>query len=243
VRYWTFDDSAEESARDAGLAPGSEYGIDFLSGTRLNDGVTIGLSTTEGDRIEAEHNIDLDVLDAEGTWRKGYDWGSVTVTGGVRVASLDQEYQARVFTPGGAVESTVRSNHDFEGAGPTISLFGRRRLGMSNFALFANGRFSALYGEERSKIREVSSATSDPDFNEVWSEENDTLMPVTELQFGVDWTTALWGSTQLFLRAGLEGQIWFDAGTAMANIDSDSPADNDGNLGFFGFVFGGGLSF
>ena len=232
IRYWQFDHGTEKSAADP---DGDGFYRVFFDST--NDFM---IRSFDGETISARHDLKLDALDAEGTWHKTYARGSLTVTGGMRYVKMSQSYSAKAFDETTIFE-VLAARHNFEGVGPTVSLFGRRRLGSTNFALFVNSRLSVIYGDTSFRIREFEPPE---DTTTQLSSDGTALLPITELQLGTDWSTSLWGSTRLFLRAALEGQLWFDAGTGMNTVTNDfvnSP--QEGNLGLFGFSIGGGLTY
>jgi hypothetical protein len=270
VRYWQFDHGVEMSATgDADF----DYTVRF---TPTSAASFSPLVASDPLSIVARHDLELHALDAEGTWHSfSSPNGSVTVTGGLRYVRMDQSYRAKTSTPASspgspdpivdyfAFDEFLRVDHDFEGFGPTISVNGRRRITNSPFALFANLRFAAVYGSakvnaRRSSISSVSDANNDGDLEEAdgdtvavsedqfIKDSNGDLIPITELQAGVEWSQPLWmfGGSKFFLRIGVEGQVWFDAGTGLNSADVYGDfSPQIGNLGFLGFMAGGGLSF
>jgi hypothetical protein len=235
ARYWQFDHGVETSAFDT---PGLQHRVAFEHGF-----TDLLIATSDGETLFASHDLELHVIDLEKTWHKHYCDGSITVTGGVRYVRMDQDYEAKVSDGAGGFDKFIMSRHDFEGVGPTVSLFGRRRLWNSNFAGFVNARLSAVYGE--SSLSMAGTELNIPGNLGSWSTSGDDLMPITEFQVGTEWSCRICCDTRLFLRAALEGQVWFDAGTGMntTNDDDNTTSPQIGNLGFFGFIVGGGLTY
>lgn len=235
LRYWNFDEDVSESALGTGAV---NYFANFATSTSI-----FGTGTTAaGQRIAADQDLELHVLDAEATWHREKDWGSFTAAAGIRYARLENGYAATVFN-GNTPSSFLRIHREFEGAGPTLALLGRRRLWNTSLALFASGRVSLLYGDHEINARGTNVGGVGISR---FGRKNEDLMPVTELQLGAEWSRpcrCLGGST-FFLRGALESQVWFDAGSGLGNSNTfGSPQSEDGNLGFFGFSFGGGWAF
>ncbi len=174
----------------------------------------------------------MDVLDLDKTWHYNLQRSALSVGAGVRLASIDQSLRSPVAAAGVNFAS-LNTKGSFDGVGPTLSISGRKRVSNTNWALFASTRLSALFGDSSSSAvlaGPIPLATED---------DGDDLMAVTELQMGVDWSAPVWYSTRLFIRAAMEGQIWHGGGNPGFPLLSTT----DGDLGFFGFTLGTGLTY
>lgn len=243
IRYWQFDHGETRGALDGGAGF-------FESGFQHDDDVLLAIGTLTDDSIFARHDLELHVVDVEGTWHNtSCAWGSVRVSGGVRYVRMDQDYGAKTFDDADPQIEFISSHHDFEGIGPTVAVLARRRIGLSNFALFASGRLSAVYGDASIEMRDVVGS------GDAWAKSGDDLISVMEMQLGAEWWMTLWPTARLFVRAALEGQVWYDAGTGLNTASAGQtgmPAGIDnahqtspqiGDLGFFGFSIATGLTY
>jgi hypothetical protein len=213
VRYWRFDEEVDFSAV---ANPGATLSEPFA----LNLPVTV--TAAPGELYTARQKLEVDVLDAEGTWHHDMTWGSVTASAGVRWGSIE----FRNAAVSGA--ASVREEYDFDGIGPTISLLGRKRLWTTDWAVFASGRLSLLY-DDANLVQDGTNAFGQNRFD---ANTDDKIVPVTELQFGLEKSRpcGCFGGSTFFLRTALESQVWYDA----------LPS---GDLGFLGFSTGGGWAF
>ncbi|WP_166831046.1 Lpg1974 family pore-forming outer membrane protein [Thalassoroseus pseudoceratinae] len=218
VRYWEFGEDADESA----VASPNQ----LLTNQYVNRGALV--TAGPGQRYVARQNLGLDVFDVEGTFHRDNARHAFTASVGVRFAELDEDLTTAAFTAAGAPISSSIRDYNFRGVGPTVSLLGRKRLWTTNWAIFASGRFSLLYGEsqENSTGQDVIGAYS------FRHNSYDRIVPVVELQTGVEWSQPCecFGGSTFFARAGLEGQSWIDS---LPN----------GDLGFLGATFGAGWAF
>ena len=139
----------------------------------------------------------------------------------------------------------LQSGHNFNGVGPLAGLEAHRLLGSSRFALYGSARGAILFGH-RSQRASLSSQlvgeyiiAGSPNipfsgaFLETQKSAGSQVLPVAELEFGVEWARN-WGRFQLFSQTALVSQAWFDAGNA---------SSTDGNLGFFGLSVVAGVGF
>lgn len=234
VRYWQFDHGVNRGATDGGAGF-------FESEFEHDNDVSLEIATADGDSIVTRRDLELHVLDFEGTWHSVTStWGAVRVSGGIRYVRMDQNYGAKIVDAGGMRTAALFTHHDFEGVGPTIAVLARRRIGPTNFALFASGRLSAVFGDASIEMREIDG----PALGDSWSKAGNDLIPITEMQLGAEWWATIWPGARFFLRAALEGQVWFDAGTGMnTTTDEHVTSPQIGNLGFFGFAIATGLTY
>lgn len=179
----------------------------------------------DGDIFRTQASLDLDAIDLEGTkWTDFCTWQFGT-TAGLRYASLQQDYASFVTTSEGQPLNAFVASHRFEGLGPTLSLEMRRPMGC--WTWFSMARGSLLFGDGKFGFIafENLDSTAGPLTTEVTRQRNDVL-PVGELQVGLEWSKTYCNGGRFFGRAALEGQLWQGAGTH---------TEEDGYLGFFGF--------
>jgi hypothetical protein len=222
------------------FGPGGESDIPAgISGTGLNAG-HFAFST----------DLRLDVWDAEATQNLHSGPWCFLFSGGARYAHLSQDYQAfQSGTTGQQVHvntsqlilssatltgntATLLSGHNFDGVGPTVATEVRRSLGRSGLSLYADARVSVLFGSSKQRvdlaaIQTVESPVVSTVELRASSEANtasDKVLPVGELDVGVEWSSQL-GPVHPLIQAALSGQSWFGAGSATSQ---------SGNLGFLG---------
>lgn len=183
-----------------------------------------------GDVSSGGHqNLDMYVIDAEKQWHFSTSRGAVSVGAGMRYASLDERLVSNF------AGTVATSDRDFNGFGPTAVISGRRRVNATNWAIFASTRLSALYGHSTKAVLGGPLA-----FNNY--ESGNDLIAVTDIQFGVDWSALVFYQTHMFFRIAGEGQFWYGGGVPDPRSVSTGVTSN-GNLGFFGFTVGTGLTF
>lgn len=160
------------------------------------------------------------------------------LTGGIRYAHISQDYSAILLDGTGAPLQAVAAGHNFNGAGPTVSLTGKRAIGSSRLYVFGSSRASVLFGGAKQSASGVLGGTGINEANVYAS--SDAVIPEAEVEIGVGWHRTV-GRARLFAQAGLIGEVWYEAGnssrsyitpvTGPSNGIFDS-ADN--NLGLLG---------
>ena len=255
----------------------------------LGVGPVISFGFEGTDSLVFTSGLTLDVLDLEATQEVSSFGCSLLLTGGLRYAHMRQSYNAflshehgadggggagvggiigGIFGPGVTgidddPSETLLSRHNFQGAGPTVSLEVRRSVAGTGLALFAGARGAVLFGHGRHSAYFVRNFEEYPDGGcgqvdisvEAHSERHDWL-PVTEFEIGTEWSKEL-GSGRLFVRTALVSQKWYNAGNS-----SDTPVFAGGggvqaayigggsggsglhsDLGFFGLTVTTGVNF
>lgn len=186
----------------------------------------------QGDVFRAQASLDVDVIDLEGTkWTDFCTW-QFGASAGLRYASLQQTYSSVVTTSEDQTVNAFFGSHRFDGVGPTFALEMRRPMGCFNW--FSMARGSLLYGNGKYGFTafENLDSTALPLTTIVEQQRND-IIPVGELQVGLEWSKQFCNGGRLFCRTALEAQLWQGAGTA---------TEEDGNLGLFGFHAAFGLT-
>ena len=97
----------------------------------------------------AASKLRFNVLDVEATELLEYSSWHFLLTGGLRYAHISQDYSAVLANGAGAPLATLASGHNFNGAGPTVSLTGKRPIGLTNLYVFGSARGSVLFGNAK----------------------------------------------------------------------------------------------
>ncbi len=185
----------------------------------------------------AESTLNVLTWDLELT--KQWDCECWTVIGaaGLRYAHLAQNYHA-FAAANTSLGSEVLSGHNFNGAGPTVSVEAKRHIGNRGAAVYANSRLSLVYGTGQQSVF----GTSDAVVFERHTRQADVL-PIGELEIGVE-ANRDQGRYSVMVQTGFVGHVYWGAGNA-ANSEGvfTNGADNSSNLGFVGLVFRIGVGF
>jgi hypothetical protein len=223
--YFQFDQAADTAT---GSPPANGFGAVFHPVFGL---VNIG-SPIPGDVYTTQSGLEVYSIDLEVTkWVDFSTWqlmGSV----GLRYASVEQSYEAQLRDALGTLVGSLDNQRRLDGFGPTLGVEFRRPL-TAGLSLFGTARGSLLFGEQSTTF--VGGEDLDlitPLFTFANSEEDD-LLPVGELQLGVDWWSAQYSWGQFFVHGALEAQLWSGAGSAVSE---------EGSLGFFGANVGLGFA-
>src|SRR5262249_29760712 len=105
--------------------------------------------------------------------------------------------------------------------------------------LYATGRGAVLFGNKHatsvsgSVTTDATGAVITASNSQFHSDSLGTI-GVGEAELGVEFSRKMGEGASLFVRAGIDGQIWIGAG----NATSES-----GNLGFFGYTFTVGINY
>lgn len=222
ARWWYFRQGTDQSV--AGTAPGvnglqvftaAPLGLSFLS--------VPSASSSGAPAVVVTSKLELQVGDVEAVYdMKACGWDLLLV-GGVRLAWIDQTYNA--YVPRGG-NNTLLSSSTFGGAGPTLALEARRPLGIFGLGLYARGRGALVFGSAH-QIATV------PDQNVAANDHRDVGMPISEAEVGLEYGRAL-GRSRLFGQVALVGQEWFGAGSASRSSVNVVPGG-----GFVGAAYSG----
>ena len=170
------------------------------------------------------------------------DESLVEVTIGTRYSSLHQKFEATLTN--GPNSGRLLSTQDFTGIGLTSSLSFQWPIGGS-FVLYHGVRGSLLIGDNGrdSTFTLTVPGTAGANRQVTLGESKTDLLPVGELEVGIAWGMEL-GSPLLspaaaapkplaWVKVGLAGQIWGDAG--MLSAAEVPPHLHDSNLYLVGF--------
>lgn len=187
-------------------------------------GAVAPLAAAAGEELRAEHSLQFQSYDLEATWQQQFRQSAVTIAGGIRYLHMEQRYDVQRVTGAGAINGTLRHDHDFEGVGPTIAAEWLCPFGDSGLSFFAGGRGSVLVGS-RNQVATIVDGGVTQDFNI----DQPGQVGIGEAGLGLQYC-----SGALSLRAGYEGQIWTDVGSATTRT---------GNMALHGFSASFGFSY
>jgi hypothetical protein len=199
------------------------------------------------DSLRAFSHLRLDVWDFEATEDLRVGPWSLVVAGGVRYAHLAEVYNATVRDAAGAPVQGVVSGHNFNGAGPTLAFSVNSPLGGTGLYLYGDCRGSVLFGTAKQSASLLGGPTS-TDTQDV-SSNTHAVLPVGELELGLGWERDF-GWAHVFVRGGLVGQIWHEAGNSSRSAVEFAPlgpvassASVDSDLGLFGLALRAGIDY
>ncbi len=222
--WWQFDNAA---AVASGSPPANGFG-------RISTPMfgSVDLSTTvPNSTYTARSNLKANNVDLEGTTAFNCgDWGWMA-TAGLRYATMEQTYNSSLTNQANATQGTINYFHELRGIGPTVSARTQRPL-TGQLSLFGLARGSLLFGDSTSQLNAVEDQDLDAQLTTVQSTSRDDLLPVGDVQVGLQWTPVSYGVWNPYLHVALEGQFWGGAGNASSET---------GNLGFYGFNFALGM--
>ncbi|MEM7311561.1 MAG: Lpg1974 family pore-forming outer membrane protein, partial [Planctomycetota bacterium] len=193
---WQFDHGA---AQAVGTPPANGFGR--ISPQPFG---SIDLSTTvPGSQFTADSDINAFSLDLEFT--KCRTWGrcGVLTSVGVRVAELDQRYIGSLQDETGTQTGSLNFLHDFQGIGPTISVRTQRPL-TNQLSVFGIARGSLVFGEGSSSLTAVEDLDLDDQLSTSITSTRDDLLPIGEVQLGVQWSPMLIGQLAPYVHAAFE---------------------------------------
>jgi hypothetical protein len=221
--FWYFDQAA--GREDATISDGgfSSLALPPVGPTQLATGER-GTTANVGAGLRM-YALDLEITK---TASPG-DW-DLLVSGGLRYASIDQTYRARIRDANDVLRGSIDYAHGLQGIGPTLSIQAHRCLAWGA-GLFGLARGSVLFGTGDVSLAAYDNLASVSAFTMDYSAERDDVLPVGEVQIGADWKgrRGAWG--QFFIRGAFEGQVWWGAGNA---------SSEDAEVGLLGVSIGAG---
>ena len=224
--WWNFDHSSDTMV---GAPPGNGFGE--VSPPLFG---TVDLSTTvPGSRFTASHDLRATTIDLEAT--KSLQVGQMGwLTGfGFRYGEIVQRYNGSLENENNVQTGTIDYSHQVEGFGPTLSVRSQRPWS-SQLMLFGIARGSLLFGTGESQLTAVEDLNLDDRLTTTESLSRNDLIPIGELQLGVQWTPPACGALRPYMHVAMESQLWGGAGNA---------SSEDENLGFFGYNIALGFDF
>jgi hypothetical protein len=257
ARWWQFDCAPPNLGATNSFTPGGVT-TQVTSAFPLGLGIISnpnGAAAGFNDTLVFQSGLRMNVYDFEFTKELRSPIGWLAFSAGARYAEVNQTYnaflQSTPAAPGAStVVTTLLSDHDFRGAGGTISLDAGYTICNTGFSLFCTGRGSLLYGVGRERAS-LSTVTTNP-LGAVTTQSldpsatQDRVLPVGEIEIGAEYARYI-GRCRLSIRTALVNQIWFGAGNAANNetitgtgtlltVPVTQAADNHMNLGFLGLT-------
>jgi hypothetical protein len=233
LRYWYFREGTSQSVR----APENQGVNNFF----LYSAAPLGLSLVDPNSMTVTSKLEFQVTDAEALYDLEACRWNLLFAGGVRLAWIDQAYNAFVEVPG---RSTVLSSHTFQGVGPTLALEARHALGATGVSLYGNTRGSLIFGSAHQIATQVG---QNVEAQERW----EVGTAVGEIELGVEYGRGF-GRSRFFGQLAFVGQEWFGVGGASrssvaalpgAMINNQAPYVGDSDVALLGLVIRLGLSY
>lgn len=210
-------------------------------------GNTVGIQHgAEATAVTVTTKLFLSVGDVEAIQsfqRGGFNF---LVSGGVRLAQVDQTYNAYDFQSAiPTMPRTLTSTYNFRGAGPTLALETRRTLGGSGLGVYGIGRGSVVFGSANQDAGFFGAELRNDDPNPQFATQHrNRAIPIADLEAGVEYGRPV-GNSWLFGGIGLVAQEWFGAGGASGAVNTNvaragrpviGGAPFDSNIAFFGLA-------
>ena len=226
LSYWQFDHSPDLES----TSPNAN-GFGEITHPSFAD---VDISTTiPTDTFFASSKLNAYTIDLEALKQARLCGWQLGVGGGLRYASVEQEYFSQLRNTGNVLRGQIDFSQALEGIGPTVSLSARRPL-LPSVQLVCAARGSLLFGNGSSSLAAGEDLDLANPFSTTRLTSRDDHLPISEARVGIEWLSPKKHSRswQWMLSTAMEGQYWGNAGNA-----SSETAD----LGFFGFNFGAGF--
>lgn len=152
---------------------------------------------------------------------------------GLRYAGVNQDF-GQTRTPVSGSSDTSWFSQQFTGLGPSCGVDVARRLG-PHLAAYGTLRGALLFGNALRLTGTTLGFEAE--------ERQETVLPNAEFQTGLEWRSTLRRGARLFLRAGIEAQVWTGIDNMSGFSDFYGAVVEQGTLGFFGFTSAVGLRF
>jgi hypothetical protein len=192
------------------------------------------------DTITASSRLFFQTIDLVATYRCKVCCCCLTAWAGGRWMDIEQDYALTdICNCMGIEESqTARFHHTFSGAGPIVGLDALRPICCSGLSIYARVDAALLVGHDGEIFSLEAtpgfiSATS-PGMQAQTSANHNSLLPIVEIELGLDYTFNRKGKCHPFIRAAVVNQTYWDAGSA---------SSRDGNLSVFGGQLSAGIAF
>jgi hypothetical protein len=277
VRWWTFREGTDQIMSlppfvgdifigNTTPIPGNpSHPVIAVTGTQatIASAAPLGLQAF-GDTVGVQHGAEatavavttelyLQVGDVEAVQEFRACGCNFLFAGGVRLAKIDQTYNAYDFQSGSPLaQRRLLSSYNFKGIGPTVALDVRRPLGETGLSLYSMARGSVVFGDATQTASFGGEELRNDDPNPQFATEHRTrAIPVAELELGTEYGRNVRGSW-LFVQIGLVGQEWFGAGSASRSTNATvlttlrpvlGGASIDSNIAFLGLSFRIGIDY
>lgn len=182
-----------------------------------------------GAELTFSHGMEMHVLDLD--VMQDLNWGctQLTIGGGLRYTKLAFNSTSSVLRYE-TEERYVSTYNSFEGVGPTVFLDVQRRIGQSALSIVGGARGSVLFGRSNDYAL-VADRLAPCDYTV--ADRGDRTTGSIEGMIGLQYDRCLTRGVDTFVRAGWEGQLWFDVG---------SPTQTVGDMGMEGFFLSIGIT-
>lgn len=190
------------------------------------------IAPAPGDVLQTSNSLNVQTFDAEGTYDLHLQRTALTVGGGIRFATTDQQMHAaasRGVVPIGVLDWRRK----FSGLGPTVSAAVDQPL-VGGFSAVGNFRGSLLYGQKdlnRTVVGDITPAVvaGSPVVN---LNNADEVVAAMDLGIGLRYSIPVKQRAELFVQGTFEGQLWTEAGAPTLTF-----------LGFQGFGLATGFTY
>jgi hypothetical protein len=251
VSFWYFEQTVHSDA----VLTGENAALGDTLSSAAPLGITPIFAPTavsapgNADLLRTSNRYELEVWDFEAT-KATTAWDiPLLLSGGVRVARLEQSYSAAIANT--ANDPTVISEvlgltalQRFLGAGPTGALQTHIPFGDSGFGAYGTVRASLLVGEDHQRAETATQLSVGGVPNNLPGTLNTAtryaVVPEGDIEVGLEWR-GRFGGTRPFMRAGVFAATFFDALNNNASFGSGSGLNGD--LTLFGFSLSAGLTY
>lgn len=262
VRWFGFDHSTSaghvvtgNSPTAAGpfIQPPPPGVVEFTAPLNSTLSVSATGATPNGTVLNVGSGLTLNVWDFEGIQTFEVNRYSGLVAVGVRYAHIAQNYNSIIVTPpivgspnnnAPSITDVFAFSHSFNGAGITVASENRYQVFGNLLGVYGNLRGSLLYGVGRQSSTLLTNNTSPSISNVVGQLQVNDLMPIGEMELGLE-TEGTLGRFTPFLQLGAVGQVWVGAGNASlrSSTIASAPVTSDQNLGLIGLRITGGIRY
>lgn len=142
--------------------------------------------------------------------------------GGAQYAYMEQRYAFSTFSRN-TLTGSLLGREFLNAIGPSVFLDGMRIFGQTGLGIYGRSRGSVLFTWD--KFQDATQTTGGV-VTAAATRRSETTIPVLELEGGVQYAQPV-GRALVFLRAGCNGQAWFNAG----NSSDSSPSLSATSLG------------
>jgi hypothetical protein len=183
-----------------------------------------------GGTFTASSNLKLETIDLETTysWRPQH-W-LLTLQAGARYMDTEQNYTGRGASAAGATIQTVAYHQSFAGAGPLVGFEFHRFIARTGLAAYGKVDGALLVGQGFESLSQTIPAAA----GIFVSSNHDALLPVADIELGVEYIFNRTRKFQPFIRGAVVDQTYWDIGNA---------SSRNGNMSLFGGQLTGGFSF
>jgi hypothetical protein len=205
----------------------------------------------EATRFSVFTELEVQVLDLEAMLDFEAAGWSLLLSGGVRLARIEQAYNFIDEQSTSANETRfLLSGHRFQGAGPVLAAEARLPL-LGGLSVYGNTRGSYLFGTAKQQAaffgRELRNDDPNP---QLAFDRQRRGLAIAELELGLEYALAV-GRSVMFGQIGVVGQEWFGAGNSSRSTNftfgnaqpATGGAVTESDLGFVGLALRLGVDY